>query len=83
MSFSRAFQWYHSHLDPIWPDGTFKLYMNKYFFELPLIYYFYVSLPKYTDYCTYWTVLRIKKIFYADRDLDRDPQQRSYNVTLF
>ncbi len=24
MSFSRAFQWYHSHLDPIWPDGTFK-----------------------------------------------------------
>jgi hypothetical protein len=30
----------------------FKLYMNKYFFELPLIYYFYVSLPKYTDNCT-------------------------------
>ncbi len=26
MSFSRAFQWYHSHLDPIWPDGTFKEY---------------------------------------------------------
>ncbi len=25
MSFSRAFQWYHSHLDPFWPDGTFKL----------------------------------------------------------
>jgi hypothetical protein len=24
MSFSRAFHWYHSHLDPIWPDGTFK-----------------------------------------------------------
>ena len=24
MSFSRAFQCYHSHLDPIWPDGTFK-----------------------------------------------------------
>ncbi len=24
MSFSRAFQWYNSHLDPIWPDGTFK-----------------------------------------------------------
>ncbi len=24
MSFSRAFQWYHSHLDLIWPDGTFK-----------------------------------------------------------
>ncbi len=24
MSFSRAFQWYHSHLDPIWPDGIFK-----------------------------------------------------------
>ncbi len=23
MSFSWAFQWYHFHLDPIWPDGTF------------------------------------------------------------
>ncbi len=28
MSFSRAFQWYHSHLDPIWPDGTFNLYFQ-------------------------------------------------------
>ncbi len=24
MSFSRPNQWYHSHADPIWPDGTFK-----------------------------------------------------------
>jgi hypothetical protein len=24
MSFSRAFQWYHSYADPIWPDGTFN-----------------------------------------------------------
>ncbi len=24
MSFSRPTQWYHSHADPIWPDGTFK-----------------------------------------------------------
>jgi hypothetical protein len=22
MSFSRSIQWYHSHTDPIWPDGT-------------------------------------------------------------
>jgi hypothetical protein len=22
MSFSRPIQWYHSHSDPIWPDGT-------------------------------------------------------------
>jgi hypothetical protein len=22
MSFSRPNQWYHSHVDPIWPDGT-------------------------------------------------------------
>ncbi len=29
MSFSRAFQWYHSHLDPIWPDGTFKEKLRK------------------------------------------------------
>ncbi len=24
MSFSRPIQWYHSHADSIWPDGTFK-----------------------------------------------------------
>jgi hypothetical protein len=24
MSFSTPIQWYHSHADPIWPDGTFK-----------------------------------------------------------
>ncbi len=24
MSFSRPIQWYHSHADPIWPDGSFK-----------------------------------------------------------
>ncbi len=24
MSFSRPIQWFHSHADPIWPDGTFK-----------------------------------------------------------
>ncbi len=24
MCFKRAFQWYHSHADPIWPDGTFN-----------------------------------------------------------
>jgi hypothetical protein len=24
MSFSRPIQRYHSHADPIWPDGTFK-----------------------------------------------------------
>jgi hypothetical protein len=23
MSFSRPIQWYHSHADPIWPEGTF------------------------------------------------------------
>ncbi len=22
MSFSRPIQWYHSHVDPIWPDGN-------------------------------------------------------------
>jgi hypothetical protein len=24
MSYSRPFQWYHSHADTIWPDGTFN-----------------------------------------------------------
>jgi hypothetical protein len=24
MSFSRPIQWYHSHADPIWPDGDFN-----------------------------------------------------------
>jgi hypothetical protein len=28
MSFSRPIQWYHSHVDPIWPDGTFKVKSN-------------------------------------------------------
>jgi hypothetical protein len=23
MSFSRPIKWCHSHVDPIWPDGTF------------------------------------------------------------
>ena len=30
MSFSRPFQWYHSHADPIWPDGTFKMFLKIY-----------------------------------------------------
>ncbi len=36
MSFSRPFQGYHSHADPIWPDGTFNL-KPKYtkFFVVP------------------------------------------------
>ncbi len=34
MSFSRAFQWYHSHLDPIWPDGTFKRTYIQYLYML-------------------------------------------------
>jgi hypothetical protein len=25
MSFTRPIQWYHSHADPICPDGTFKV----------------------------------------------------------
>ncbi len=29
MSFSRSIQWYHTHADPIWPDGTFKERQNK------------------------------------------------------
>ncbi len=24
MSFSRPIPWYHSHADPIWPDGTLQ-----------------------------------------------------------
>ncbi len=24
MSFSRTIQWYHSHVNPIWPEGTFQ-----------------------------------------------------------
>jgi hypothetical protein len=24
MSFSMPIQWHHYHVDPIWPDGTFK-----------------------------------------------------------
>ncbi len=28
MSFSRPMQWYHSHADPIWPDGTFTHFFS-------------------------------------------------------
>ncbi len=28
MSFSRPFQWYQSHAEPFWPDGTFKGKIN-------------------------------------------------------
>jgi hypothetical protein len=28
MTFSMPVQWYHSHADPIWPDGTFYLNVN-------------------------------------------------------
>jgi hypothetical protein len=30
MSFLRAFQWYHYHADPIWPDGTFKFEISAF-----------------------------------------------------
>jgi hypothetical protein len=30
MFFSRPIQWYHSHADLIWPDGTFKINGIKY-----------------------------------------------------
>ncbi len=29
-SFSRPIQWYHSHVDPIWPDGTFNVKTTLY-----------------------------------------------------
>jgi hypothetical protein len=28
MSFSRPIQWYHSHADPIWPDGIFNPWLE-------------------------------------------------------
>jgi hypothetical protein len=30
MSFSRPIQWYRSHVDPIWQDGTFKMCLGSY-----------------------------------------------------
>ncbi len=35
MSFLRPIQWYHSHVDPVWLDGTFK--HLSFFLELYLI----------------------------------------------
>jgi hypothetical protein len=29
MSFPMPIHWYHSHVDPIWPDGTFKEPKNR------------------------------------------------------
>jgi hypothetical protein len=31
MVFTRPIQWYHSHADPIWLDGTFKVHKCKIF----------------------------------------------------
>jgi hypothetical protein len=36
MSFSRPIHWYHSHADPIWPDGTFKFIYIEGLKNLPL-----------------------------------------------
>ncbi len=38
MSFSRPIQWYHSHADPIWPDGFFNSYTDKKENQIFLIY---------------------------------------------
>ncbi len=47
MSFSRPIQWYHSHADPIWPDGTVKalhcLYLSSIFFVSIYLTLFYQS----------------------------------------
>jgi hypothetical protein len=29
---SRPIQWYHSHADPTWPDGAFKISNDKFVF---------------------------------------------------
>ncbi len=29
MSLSRPIQWYHSHADPVWPDGTLNILCTK------------------------------------------------------
>jgi hypothetical protein len=48
MSFPRPIQWYHSHADLIWPDGTFKAqtyttnaktYLELFFFHQNLLAY--------------------------------------------
>jgi hypothetical protein len=44
MYFSRPIQWYHSHADQIWPDGTFKKFV--YFNEFPA----YFKNPNSTDW---------------------------------
>ncbi len=38
MSFSRPIQWYHSHADTIWPDGSFNSYTDKKENQIFLIY---------------------------------------------
>ncbi len=34
MSFSRPIQWFHSHADPIWPDGIALSKIRKYSIHL-------------------------------------------------
>ena len=38
MSFSRPIQRYHFHVDPIWPDGTFKELVTSLCYYVPMFY---------------------------------------------
>ncbi len=45
MSFLRPIQWYHSHADPIWPNGTFKASSCLYQAESACLTRLLVSVP--------------------------------------
>ncbi len=59
MFFSRPIQWYHSHADPIWLDGTFNLSINTFIFVFSFAYGSMQSLSIISMFLTnkqmYWT----------------------------
>jgi hypothetical protein len=66
MSFSRPIQWYHSHADPIWPDGTFKGRNNENFGgweggKLVNYWYYGVGLGLWMNFLFIFTLVAILK----------------------
>jgi hypothetical protein len=54
MSFSRSIQWYHFPVDPIWPDGTFRLHIVVSAFVLIGILQVYLTILLYTHSCIFF-----------------------------
>ncbi len=71
MSFSRAFQWYNSHLDPIWPDGTFKWFLDN---RCSLIH----IVSFHLEHSLYYTDKKENQIFLIYKEIQNEAVAKSY-----